>query len=297
LLLSSIVLVLASAVLHALWNALLKRARNLEAVSVGIQAVSLLLTAACALRLGVAAFPDRRALAWGLAAGLCEGGYFLFLVAALARAPLGWSYTWMRGAAVVLVWPCSVLLLGEAIGLRSGLGVAAVALGLLLMGLEAGPAHARGGFSRALAAGACIAGFTLCYKFGMLRGGHPMALYAVAMVVSLPIQAAVWLRRRGRREGRALAAEALLAASALAASALAASALAVAAGTLCTASFLLYLQALSLEGAGAVATLRNTSVVFALLLSWALGEHPPARHWLGALLVAAGAAALALGGR
>jgi drug/metabolite transporter (DMT)-like permease len=48
-----------------------------------------------------------------------------------------------------------------------------------------------------------------------------------------------------------------------------------------------------MEGAGAVATLRNTSVVFAVLFSWILGERPPLKQWLGAALVAAGAAGLA----
>ena len=48
----------------------------------------------------------------------------------------------------------------------------------------------------------------------------------------------------------------------------------VANGLLAAASFLIFLFALQRAGAGAVFTLRNTSIVFAQLFSWALGERP-----------------------
>jgi len=70
-------------------------------------------------------------------------------------------------------------------------------------------------------------------------------------------------------------------------------ALVVGAGLVCTASFLLYLQALALGGAGLVATLRNTSVVFAVCFARLLGERPTTRQWAGACLVTAGAMGLA----
>ena len=50
-----------------------------------------------------------------------------------------------------------------------------------------------------------------------------------------------------------------------------------------------FLMAMIKEGAGAVLTLRNTSVVFALVLSAALGEPPRPRQVAGALLVSLGA--------
>ena len=54
-------------------------------------------------------------------------------------------------------------------------------------------------------------------------------------------------------------------------------------------SFLLLLLALEQGGAGLVLTLRNTSVVFALLWSWALGHRPGPRQAVGSVLVAGGA--------
>ena len=271
-------LVLASAVLHAAWNALLKKASNPEAVATGILAVSLGVTACAAPFMPGPAFPGVRALAWGLGAGVFEGLYFLTLAGALTRAPLGWSYTWMRGGSLLLVWPLSLLLLHEPLRAHAVPAVLVVCAGLALMGLVPAGAARRGSLAWAAAVGAAIAGYTLCYKVSLAHGAHPMALYAVSMAVSLPIQLVV----RRRREGGA--ARALLPTQ---------WALTFGAGFLCTASFLLYLQALSLGGAGAMATLRNTSVVFAVVFSWTLGERPTARQWAGACLVAAGAAGVA----
>ncbi|BDU71398.1 EamA family transporter [Mesoterricola silvestris] len=271
-------LVLASALLHALWNALLKKAPGIEAASFGILAISFLATAAMSPFLPGPAFPPGPALAWGLGAGVWEGLYFLALAGALKRAPLGWTYTWMRGGSLLLVWPISLLFLGERIRPLSGLAVGVVGAGLGLMGLVPGRGAARGGLAWAGAVGAAIAGYTLCYKLSLAHGARAIPLYAVSMAVSLPIQVLARGLAHGFPRSDFLAPRGTLV---------------VGAGLLCTASFLLYLQALALGGAGLLATLRNSSVVFAVLFARVLGERPSPRQWAGACLVAAGAVGLA----
>lgn len=278
-LLATLALVLASALLHALWNALLKKASHIEATSLGILAISLATTAAISPFLPGRAFPDRASLAWGLAAGAFEGAYFLTLTRALKNAPLGWSYTWMRGGSLLLVWPLSLLFLGESLHPFAALSVGVVCAGLALMGLAPGLGGTRGGLRWAAAVGASISGYTLCYKLSLAHGAQPIPLYAASMGVSLPIQ--ILVRGLGRGFLRSDFVTPQLA-------------LVACAGLLCAASFLLYLQSLALGGAGLMATLRNTSVVFAVLFSWALGERPTPRQWAGACLVAAGAVGLAL---
>jgi drug/metabolite transporter (DMT)-like permease len=258
---AALVLVLTSALLHASWNALLKRGRNVEALSMGISVVALVLTAGAVPWLPGRVLPGHRALGWALGAGLFEGCYFLALIRALERAPLGFSYTWMRGGAVLVVWPLSMLFLGEAVTVRSALAVAVVCLGLGCMGLGSGR-HFRG-WAWAATAGLFIGLYTLCYKLALDAGGHPVALFATACALSLPIQLAVRVARHGPRTALAPPEQ---------------MGLALLAGVLCTASFVLYLQALAMAGAGAVSTLRNTSVVFAVLCSWSLGEKPGARQ-------------------
>jgi uncharacterized membrane protein len=65
-------------------------------------------------------------------------------------------------------------------------------------------------------------------------------------------------------------------------------------GLLCSASFLILLEALTRGGAGYVLTLRNTSVLFAVVMGWRIGEQPQRAEVAGAALVAAGAALMAL---
>jgi drug/metabolite transporter (DMT)-like permease len=273
----ALVLVLVSACLHALWNALLKRARNLQTTSLGILGVSVLITGCLVPWTAGKVFPTATALLWALGAGLGEGCYFFGLARALRAAPLGWSYSWMRGVGMLLVWPVSVLCLGEPISALSALAVTVVCLGLLVMGMESGRGQGFGAFFWAGATGVCIAGYTLCYKAALAHGAHPVGLYGLAMLVAMPVQIGLTARRHGR-------AVALLPDQ---------WGLVLAAGVLCAGSFLFYLQALTLAGAGVMATLRNTAIVFAVLFSRAIGERPTARQWAGAALITAGAVGLA----
>ena len=64
------------------------------------------------------------------------------------------------------------------------------------------------------------------------------------------------------------------------------------AGFLCALGFSLFLMALSMSGAAAVTTIRNTSVAFTVVFSLALGERPGRRQWLGVVLVTLGAVGL-----
>jgi drug/metabolite transporter (DMT)-like permease len=217
------------------------------------------------------AFPRAAAVGWALAAGLGEGGYFIGLVGALERAPLGWSYAWMRGGALLVAWPVG-LLLGERV---DGLAVAAVAgmlAGLVLLG---GGGGVRGGraLPYTLTAALSIAVYNTCYKLSLGAGASPPALYTVSMAVGLGIQA-VYRRRRGGRLNRVPLGPAL------------------AVGVVCLVAFLCYLVALRTSPSAAVLTLRNTSIVFTFILGWALGERPRPREAAGALLVSLGAVLL-----
>ena len=271
-------LVLASAFLHAAWNALLKRAADREAAATGIMAVSLAVTALATPWLPGRAFPGLPALAWGLAAGCFEGLYFLVLARALDSPSLGWSYTWMRGGSILLVWPVSLLFLGEGLRLVPACGVLGICGGLALMGLTPGGLGPRRPLSWAIAGAGAIGSYTLCYKLSLLHGASPVPLFALSMAVSLPFQVAVRIARGTFNRSTPSPAQGWLI---------------LGAGLGSAASFTLYLKVLTLGGVGAMATLRNTAVVFAVLLGWGLGERPSARQWAGACLVAAGAVGLA----
>lgn len=272
-------LLLASALLHAAWNALLKRERSPQAASLGVLASAVVFSAIAAALWPGASLPRGAALAWAVGAGAFEAVYFVTLGEALARASYGAVYAVARGGALVGVWPAAALLLDEPVTPRSAAGAALVCLGVALVALAGRERATRGGIALAIACAASIAGYHLCYDRALLAGAAPAPLFAVAFAVALP---GVWgWARRGGAPGLGVDRRMLLRWSA--------------AGALATASFLLFLGGLARSGAGPALTLRNTSVVFAQLLALAMGEPLPRRQLLGAALVVAGAALVAGG--
>jgi drug/metabolite transporter (DMT)-like permease len=265
---TALALILASAATHATWNALLKRSRDTAAAAAVLVALAASLSAAIAVATGTAHLP-RLAIPWAFASAAVEAVYFATLAAAMARLPLGTAYGVARGGGQLLTWPLSILLLGEAVSLTSVIGAALITVGLL--------STARGGGRGLLWAVACacaIGLYPLTYKRALAEGAPEAALFAVSLCFSLPLQIVLLGRTRWTRladtlrtDGRALGFGAVL----------------------CAVSFLSFLAALEIDGAGRASALRNTSVLFALIAARILGERPTARAIGGAVLIAVGA--------
>ena len=283
---AALVLVLSSAFLHAAWNALLKRHPNPEVGVVSVISVVVVASGLWALGMTGPAFSNSRGVAWALWAGVCESLYLAGLARSLRQAPLGLAYTVSRGGAMLLVWPVSVGWLGEAVSSWTVPGVVLLGGGLVVMNLSrpSGPraVGAGAGVAWAAAAAVGIAGYHLSYKMALGEGAQPPALFATGLLVALP----VLILERGRQEGWA----------AFRREALRAPGLVLTAGLVSAASFGMLLTALSNGGAGAVLTLRNTSIAFALALAALQGERLGRRQLVGASLVAVGAVLLGLPG-
>lgn len=269
---------LASALLHAGWNALLKRERDPQLASLGVLAAAVVFAFAFALVAPGGGLPSR-AIPWGVGAGFFEAIYFVTLGAALARASYGAVYAIARGGALIVVWPVAVAFLREPVTPLSAAGAALVAVGVVLVAV-AGREHAsRGGIVLAVACAASIAGYHVCYDVALSIGAGTAPLFSVAFAVALP-PVWLWARLTGRTspglDRRTVLRWSL-------------------AGALTTASFILFLVGLARSGAGVALTLRNTSIVFAQLLAMAIGERVPPRQLLGSALVVAGAALVAAG--
>lgn len=278
----ALVLVLSSAFFHASWNALLKRHPNPEVGVVSVISVSVVGGGLWALGMRGQAFPTATGLAWALGAGVCESIYLASLTRALKQAPLGLAYTVSRGGAMLLVWPVSVLWLGEAVSVWMVSGAVLLGLGLVVMNLSRPSGPAATGVAWAALAAVCIAGYHLAYKLALAEGAQPPALFATGLLVALP----VLVLERSRKLGWAtLRREALVRPG-----------LVVITGIICTLSFALLLSALGSSGAGAVLTLRNTSIAFALGLAALQGERLERRQLTGAALVAVGAVLLGVPG-
>ncbi|MFL5444704.1 MAG: permease [Myxococcales bacterium] len=275
-----VALVVFSAFLHAAWNALIKREVDKDRTLIAAVAIGTLLAGAVAtvraMATGVAPFATAAPFACSLVAGVFEQIYFLTLARALDRGPLGRVYTLSRGAAVVLVYPLSVLIFAEALTPFSLTGSAIVLCGLMLSDWRFGRTGAMPVPATlwALACATAIALYHLAYKAALASGGVPSAVFAVSLAVSTGIS----LLRTGS-EGRAAALRTVAASPGKL----------LLMGVLCSGSFLILIEALARGGVGFVLTLRNTSVLFALLLAWAIGETPRLAPAVGAALVAGGA--------
>ncbi|MFY2556487.1 EamA family transporter [Corallococcus terminator] len=273
-------LVLVSAFLHASWNAMLKRHPNPEAGVVGVITVAVVGGGLWALGMRGEAFPSTRGLLWALGAGACESVYLAALSRALHRAPLGLAYTVSRGGAMLLVWPVSVLALGESVSAWTVTGAVVLGGGLAVMHLSRPTGPAASGVAWAALSAVTIAGYHLSYKMALSEGAQPPALFTTGLLVALP----VLVLERSRQMGWA----------GLQREAWSRPGLVIFSGTISMLSFALLLSALNDSGAGAVLTLRNTSIAFALALAALQGERLGRRQLTGAALVSVGAVLLGM---
>lgn len=271
-----------SALLHALWNALLKTQKDKDLAGTAVVGAAALMAVAAALLhwavSGAAPFPGAGGVLWSAAAGLFEGAYFVLLVLALERAPLATAYTISRGLAILAVWPLSVALLHEPLTSTSVAGTALLCVGLAASGVEK-RAGSPAGIVFACLCGLAIAGYHLCYKQALATGAEPAAVFAVALVVAFPLNLVRLRKARLSALVRELSGRPWFL---------------LGLGAITAASFLLFLLALARSGAGFVLTLRNTSIVFAAIIGWLLGQIPTRRQLVGACLVAAGAVLVGL---
>ena len=280
-----VALVLVSAFLHALWNALLRLERDKDRALVAAVIVAVVVAVVVAgvrAALGEALYPSATPAAWAAAAGVLEWAYFASLAKAMDRGRLGPVYTVSRGGAILAIWPASMALFGEVLTPTAAIGSGVVLAGLALT--SAGAARRDDGVSRTAGLGwactcaAAITGYHLAYKAALDAGGNPSAVFAT----SLALASAINVVRLGPRGRAALRAVVRVRGRRV-----------LAMGLVCSASFLILLQALAVGGAGFVLTLRNTSVLFAAGLGAAIGEHPTRTQVAGAIAVAGGAVLMA----
>lgn len=271
--LTAFLLALGAAFVHALWNLLLARARDSEAAT----AVALLVSVVAFAPVAVLAWDVERA-AWPyLAVTSClQLLYFALLITGYRRSDVSVVYPIARGAAPVLVLVVSAAALGVGTSWAQALGVLLVAGGVLAIRGRRDPDPA--GVAFGLAVAGVIAAYTLVDKAGLEHAG-PLAYLEVSMVMPALAYSAWVARLRGgapalRREFRPAA---------------------VVAGIATFSAYAMVLAALERAPAAPVAAVRETSVVIAAALAAVvLKERVSPARFGGAVLVAAGVAALSL---
>jgi drug/metabolite transporter (DMT)-like permease len=262
------VAVLVAAACHAGWNALLKL--NMEP----IVATTLVAMASGLVALPFVSVVDLpHASAWPYLVGsvVVHIGYYLALAEAYRHGDLGQVYPIARGTAPLLTAVVAMLLLGEILGLYGWGGIVALASGILLLAVRGGRADRRFdarsvGF--ALLTSLTITSYTLFDGIGARLAGSAAAYTAWLFLLSGAAMSLYGLIRVGPRQ--------------LAGYSRANWAIALGGAALSTAAYAIAIWAMTVVPIALVAALRETSVLFATLISTLLLREP----WLAARIAA-----------
>lgn len=264
---SALGLALAAAVLHALWNLLLARQRDVEAttaVAFVVFVVVLVVPALATWRVDGAAWP------YIAGSAALELAYLALLAAAYRRYELSLVYPLARGLAPVLALAVVVAATAARPSAGEIAGVVVVAAGILLV---RGLRRNGRGVPLAVTIAATIAGYTVVDRYGIRHANA--APYLLLVMI-----------------GPALVYPLLVGSARLR---VAVQPVAAAIGVASAATYLLVLLALRLASAPSVSAVRESSVVIAVVLARTfLGEGVGGRRLAGAVFVAAGIALLAL---
>ena len=263
---AALLLVLASAFLHAGWNVLLAGARDIEATT----AVTLVVALVAAAPIAIATWDvERAAYAYAAPSAALELTYFVLLAYAYRTAELSVVYPVARGLAPVLVLLAGVILLGEGTSPLEVAGVVLVCVGVLLVRGFGVPA------SRGALLGLAIAATIAAYTWLDKRGIEHASALAYQFLILAP-GAAVYSAGVARLRGFAALRAALTLRAAVAAAA-------------AFIAYLLILLALRLADAAPVAAVRESGVVIAVALAAIfLGEKVGPARAAGAVVVVSG---------
>lgn len=283
----ALVLVVASALLHAVWNLLLKGARDRVAFVWWYLLLPMLMFAPIALALSgwrLGPMP-LRSLGLGVLSGMLQAGSLLAMSHAYRKGDLSVVYPLARGLAQVVIVAMGVGWLGEDLSAVGYAGIALVLVGVYAVFL---PSLSRAALLRpfrrlfegsslaALAAGVTIALYHVIDKVAIEAASEYQYLLLLFFADFCTVTVVLAFRRRWdlvRAEWRMNRARI------------------VTAGSLSLVSYLLVLFALSRERVAYVGPARNVGIVFSVLLgALFLRERHGRMRLLGSALIVTGLA-------
>jgi drug/metabolite transporter (DMT)-like permease len=265
--------VLAGAAMHAGWNALVKtgldRATSIFLLAFIQGAISLAL-------LPLFAIPSAPSWPWIAVSAVLHSGYKIFLIRAYQHGDMSQVYPLARGSAPLIVALVGIFVLAEPLTPVKFAAVCAIALGVMLMSskLGSGEAMSRKALLFALGTAFFTASYTLVDGVGAQLSGTASG-FTLWMFLGDGILMTIYaLFVRGR--GLFAAVRGNLLSGTMA-------------GVLSLGSYWIAIWAFTLAPIALVAALRETSVLFAMLIAvFLLGEKTSPRRWFAAGLILAG---------
>ena len=270
--------VLFGALLHAGWNALVKSSQDKALDTALIHLLGSVVAIPLVLVLG---WPPAAAWPWLLTSMAIHVAYYITLTGAYQHGDLGLTYPLMRGSAPLLVAVSATFTLGETLSPMAWAGVMGISAGVLTLGLSPHAFAAPKAVRFALVNAVIIALYTVVDALGV-RASSDAAQYVAALFLldGWPFALLVFLRRRDTALAYAKQRWPLALGGALAS----------------LGSYGIALWAMTRAPVAMVAALRETSVLFAVLMgAWFLKERFNRRRLTGTLIILAGVMALRLG--
>ncbi len=269
--LSLFCIVLFAALLHASWNAIVKRGTDTLLTTILVTGSAAVIAA---IGLPFLPAPAAQSWPWLAASTLLQVGYYVLVARTYQLTDMSASYPLMRGCAPILVALVSTLFLGERLVWIAWAGIALICLGILCMTRGLPRQHA---WLPLLNAGV-IATYTLVDAWGARHSGAAVSYTLWLFLLSglpLPLWAlctrAGALRDYARRNwGYGIVGGF---------------------GTLI--SYGLALWAMTVAPVAMISALRETSILFGILISaWILHERVTRQRWIAAGLIVLGAVVL-----
>jgi len=271
-----IIIVLAAALMHATWNAVVKGAAD-RTVTFGLVSTGHTLPA-----LAVVPFiplPDPEMLPYIIASTIIHWGYYYLLNMSYRFGDLSLVYPIARGSTPILVAIPAYLFLGEELSAGGWAGLLLVSAGIMILSLRPSrtgrPLLAVG---LALGTAATIAAYSLVDGLGVRISDKAFSYIAWLFIAEGLIVIFIFTTRMERL--RALSRKQVV--------------IGLSGGVLSAIAYGLALYAKTLAPLGMVSALRETSVIFAAMIGlfW-FGEGPARPRLIAAVIVAAGIVILA----
>lgn len=271
-------MVIGAAVLHAVWNALVKGGAD---KTLGIAAVVAGQGVFALFALPFAAVPDPACWPWFAASVALHIGYQVFLGRAYRAGDLTQVYPIARGVAPLIVAAVSVLVLGVTLGGTELAAIGVIAAGIMSLSLvrQRDGLRNRNAAMLALVTGCFIAAYSLVDGTGARVAGTGLGFYAWSTLLNTVLYAALCAATRPGmlREVGSMWRVVLVG------------------GGASFAAYALVVNAFMHAPIALVTALRETSIVFALLIGVGfLGERLDLGKVVSTLLTLCGAALLRL---
>lgn len=272
-----IAIILTAALLHAVWNAIVKTAAD-RTTTLGLVALGHVIPATAMILL--LPLPSAESFPYILISTVVHFGYYYMLGKAYQHGDLSVVYPIARGIVPALVSLWAMILVGEVLPLQAWGGIALIALGIQLSSWKA----LRSGVGRwalgfAVGTGFCISVYSVVDGIGVRLSGNTLSYWAWGAFLHLFIAGFVGVKKRNTLAS--LPAKTWM--------------IGILGGLVSMTAYGLVLYAKNFAPLGAVSALRETSVIFAALIGFVfLKEGNWMRRLGAAVLMAFGVALIGL---